>query len=70
MDDTLEQVVEQAWRAPFTVKSDLARKFAEHVAMAASLGLITTRITKGVYGCVWHITPKGLAWIGVDEGDE
>jgi len=28
--------------------------------MAASMQLITTRITEGVYGSTWQITAKGI----------
>jgi hypothetical protein len=42
------------------VQSDFARKNAGYVAMAASMCLITTRVTEGVYSSIWQITAKGV----------
>lgn len=38
--------------------------------MAASLSLITTRITEGVYGREWNVTVKGLRWYNEQTGVE
>jgi hypothetical protein len=57
----------RVWRHMVTVKSDFARKHAEYVAMAASLQLITTRITSGVFGSEWQVTSKGLRWLNETE---
>jgi len=63
MEERLAQVVTEAWLRGFTVKSDFARKFAELVAMGASLQLISTRISKDLYGNEWQVTVKGLKWL-------
>lgn len=61
LDDGLTDVVHEAYVRSFTVKSDYARNNAAFVAMAASLGLISTRVTKGVYSFEWRPTGTGLA---------
>lgn len=68
---TLTDVLRRAWRKPFKLKSDYARDNAHFIAMAASDGFITTRIAAGLYGHVWHITPKGIGhlWILGDMND-
>lgn len=43
-----------------TTKSDFARAWADYLAMAASQGLITTKLYGDVYGREWQITAKGL----------
>jgi hypothetical protein len=43
-----------------TTKSDFAREFADYVAMAASMGFISTRVNSTVYGRQWQITVRGL----------
>lgn len=54
-------VLDRAWKIPFSTKSDFAREHADVVAMAASDGLVTTKIAEGFYGRRWMITPKGLS---------
>lgn len=54
---------QKAWREGFTVKSTFAREHAQYVAAAASMQLITTRLTRDTYGSEWQITSKGLRWI-------
>ena len=49
-----------AWSAPFTTKSDLAKREADLVAGAASHDLITTCVGTQITR-LWRITPKGLA---------
>ena len=61
--DYLIPLLEEAWTTGFTVSSDFARKHAEIVAMAASLQLITTRITRDLYGRHWQVTSKGLRFL-------
>ncbi len=56
----LTEVLRRAWIASFKTKSDFARENADFVAMAASDGLITTRIATGLYGASWLITAKGI----------
>ena len=61
-------VLDRAWRNPFTVKSDFARKGAMHVAIAASEGFITTKVDTDVWGSRWCITDVGMETKGeVDE---
>lgn len=46
----------------FTTKSDVARAYATEVALAASLGLITTVLPgETAFTNKWRVTPKGLA---------
>ena len=61
--DKLFEVVEAAYIAPFTVKSDFARKNAEYVAAAASKHLISTQFDKNTFHRVWRVTAKGLRYI-------
>lgn len=61
-------MLECAWLAPFSTKSDFAREHADMVAMAASDGFITTRIAAGLYGRQWNITPQGLKHLWMVEG--
>ena len=57
---TLSNVLWKAWREGFSTKSDFARKMANEVAVAASLGLISTKISGNKFGTKWHITKQGL----------
>ena len=59
----LRRVVDEAWTRGFTVLNNFARAHMAEVAMAASLGLITTKVDKSTYGRVWRITSKGLRWL-------
>src|SRR5690242_19247178 len=56
----LTSVLRRAWTKPFSTKSDFARALADHVALAASDGLITTRVAAGMYGREWLITAAGI----------
>jgi hypothetical protein len=67
---TLINVLNCAWLSPFSTKSDFARTYADFVAMAASDGLITTRIASGLYGRQWLITAKGLERLRILKGDK
>lgn len=49
------------------VKSDVARKEADIIAMAASLQLITTKVGAQRFAKTWHITTKGLTWLNEKE---
>jgi hypothetical protein len=51
------------------VSSNFARQQASYIAMAASMQLITTRVSSGVYRGAWNITPKGLSWLRETEDD-
>ena len=61
IDSMLKQVLHTVWTCQVTTKSDFAREHADFVAMAASMGLISTRIMEEVYGRQWQITSRGLA---------
>lgn len=59
---TLWLVLEVAHQGGLYIQSDRARISAPSVALAASLGWITTVATDGkTYGGVWRITQAGLA---------
>lgn len=51
-----------AYEYPFRLKSDFARARTPDVAMAASLGLITTRLSpdSDCFTNEWRVTPAGL----------
>lgn len=53
-------VVEEARLRPFTVQSDFARTNSLAVALAASLGYITTLQDIGQCGKRWLVTAKGM----------
>lgn len=63
VNERLLPVLDEAWRYGFAVSSNFARANAELVGMAASLQLITTRVTKDVFSREWQITSKGLRWL-------
>lgn len=63
MEEKLASVVNEAHVRGFTTKSLFSRTYAEFVAMAASLQLISTRIAKDLYGNEWQVTVKGLRWL-------
>ena len=56
-------VVERARVNPYTTKSEFARLAATEVALAASEGLISTRIEGGLYTNRWMITAEGLEFL-------
>ncbi|BAF89594.1 hypothetical protein AZC_3596 [Azorhizobium caulinodans ORS 571] len=53
--------MQEAWLKPFMTKSNIAKAEADGVALAASLGLITTRVDATTFGRIWRVTPKGLS---------
>ena len=53
-------VLDRAWRKPFSIKSNFARRGAWHVALAASEGLISTCIAEHDWGSRWGITELGI----------
>jgi hypothetical protein len=59
----LIDVLRLAWSRGFSTKSDYARAHANLVALAASRGLITTRLDRETYGTRWLISPDGLSRI-------
>lgn len=73
IDQKLFDVVLEAFTRSFSVQSDFARANASYVAMAASLGLISTKVHNNIFSSEWRPTVKGLTWLdkqGVDVDDE
>lgn len=68
--DGLRAIVHRAWKTGFTVSSNLAKDQAALVAMAASMQLISTRVTSTVYSREWQVTGKGLRWLNETEVEE
>lgn len=68
-DKGLTEVLLEARQHGFTVSNDFARRNAAHVAMAASLGLISTRLFGNVYSSEWRPTIRGLALLN-ERADE
>jgi hypothetical protein len=60
IESDIAPVLFKAWKDGFAVSSNFAREKAGKVAMAASMQLITTRVTEGVYSSNWQITAKGI----------
>lgn len=58
--DRLKPLLQSIYTRPMAIQSNTARRDADIVAMAASIGLITTQITPGTYGRDWRVTTKGL----------
>ena len=58
------------WRDSPRVKADYSRDNADFIAMAASLGFITTRISSDIFGAAWLITKAGMDWLNPNEDDE
>ena len=63
IDNKLCDVILEAHKRGFTVQSDFARTYADYVAMAASMGLISTRVHSNVYSREWRPTVFGLRWL-------
>lgn len=59
----LIDVLQFIFETTVTTKSDFSRFEADTIAMAASLGLITTRITGDVFGREWRVTARGLTML-------
>ena len=62
-DEDLYTTVLEAWHGGFSLASDFAREYKEHVGIAASLGLISTRMPDGSYGRLCLSTEKGVRFI-------
>ena len=56
-------VITQAKIKPFTTKSDFARTWASHVALAACEGFISTRLNEDKFTNIWMATSDGLDWM-------
>lgn len=70
----LYDIILEAYKRSFAVQSDFARQYATYVAMAASMGLISTKVHQDIYSGEWRPTVKGLTWIEkrgavIDEDD-
>lgn len=64
MIDRVNSVIEKAWLQGFRTKSNFARIYADEVAIAASLGFISTKIGKDTFDKTWHVTIKGIKFMG------
>lgn len=70
----LYDIILEAYKRSFAVQSDFARSYATYVAMAASMGLISTKVHQDIYSGEWRPTVKGLTWLEkqgaeIDEDD-
>ena len=62
-------VLARAWRGGgISTKSNFAREYADQIAVAASLGLITSQVSLDVFARAWFITPKGMDLLWDMEG--
>lgn len=59
----LYDIILEAYKRSFAVQSDFARSYATYVAMAASMGLISTKVHQDIYSGEWRPTVKGLTWL-------
>ena len=59
----LTELLDLVWRQAVSVKSTYARAHADVVAMAASIGFITTKIGPSNFASAWNITTEGLTWL-------
>lgn len=69
----LYDIVLEAYKRSFAVQSDFARQQATYVAMAASMGLISTKVHQDIFSGEWRPTVKGLTWLekrGVELTDD
>lgn len=62
----LHTLLDTIWREKVSVSSNIARNNAQVVAMAASMGLITTKTGVSTYANAWQITTRGLSWLQKD----
>lgn len=63
LNQRLTEVILEAYRHGFSIQSNFSREKAELVGMAASMGLITTRICSNVYSREWRPTITGLQFL-------
>jgi hypothetical protein len=56
----MKDLLQRIYIKPLAIQSDTARRQADTLAMAASLGLITTQISPYEFGREWRITNRGL----------
>jgi hypothetical protein len=62
-DQGLAVVIIEAHRFGFSVKSNFAREHADYIAMAASMGLVSTRVFANIYSREWRPTVDGLKFL-------
>lgn len=60
LDDRVKALLQQVYTRPLAIQGNTARTDADIVAMAASMGLITSQISPNEFGRDWRITGKGL----------
>ena len=60
LDDRVKSLLQQIYVKPLAIQSNTARRDADVVGIASSLGLITTQIRPNEFGRDWRITNKGL----------
>ena len=63
IDTNLARIVIEAHRHGFSVQSDFARRNADYVGMASSMGLVSTRIVGNAFGRMWRPTVDGLTFL-------
>jgi predicted nucleotidyltransferase len=56
----LTDVLTEAWKHGISTKGDFARANADQIAIAASCGLISTKVRANEFGRRWLITKLGL----------
>jgi hypothetical protein len=66
MPSRLKHLLHQVYIKPMAIQSNVARRDAALVAMAASMGLITTQISSHEFGRDWRITNRGLLLLNED----
>jgi hypothetical protein len=63
----LRELLQSVYERPLAIQSNTARMEADVVAMAASMGLITTQISSHLFGREWRITNKGLLLLNEED---
>jgi hypothetical protein len=56
----------RTYTSPVSISSDFARYKAQEIAALASMGLITTKVTKRLYGRTWRITEEGIETLRIE----
>lgn len=69
-DAGLVDVIQEAHRRGYTVSSNYAREHSAYIGMAASLGMLTTRVHNNVYSREWRPTVLGLSLLNESELDD
>ena len=63
----LKRLLHHVYIKPMAIQSNVARRDAALVAMAASMGLITTQISSQQFGRDWRITNRGLLLLNEED---